>query len=256
MVEIPGIDQVAAQIMYRQTFHGKRIFIGTVARVPVEKTSYFFGLPLVRPLVDLRKGRLGLADALDPRITAPCPEAARFLGIRYFVIERAYEPKGLVRFLEAALPTERLASAGERIVLRVRPDALPPLPTVLEAGAPASRLYYESGWAPPDGAGPGATRRATTLRSTLLFRRPFEGPLDVALSLAGGNGATVEGRFRGRVLGGARLSPATDVTWTLPQGPFEKVERVELIWSAPGARIARVRLERPGLRGGRSSATP
>src|SRR5438445_317940 len=60
VAELPGIDQVPGRIMYDQTIHGKRIFIGTAARVPVEKMSYFFGLPLVRPLVEMRKGRLGL----------------------------------------------------------------------------------------------------------------------------------------------------------------------------------------------------
>lgn len=245
VVEIPGIDQVAAQIMYRQTIHQKRIFIGTAARVPVEKTSYFFGLPLVRPLVDLRKERLGLADALDPRVASLCPEAARFLGIRYFVIERAYEPKGLVRFLEAALPTERLAGDGERVVLRLRPEALPSLPTTLDAGAPASRLYYESGWAPPESAGSGATRRATSLRSTLLFRRPFEGPLRVRLELARGSSVTVQGRYRGRALEEGGPHSNAEVAWRLPGGPFEAVERVELFWSTRGARVVAVRLGRP-----------
>src|SRR5207244_3071164 len=67
VVEIPGIDQVPGRIMYDQTIHGKRIFIGTVARVPVEKMSYYFGLPLVRPLVDLRKGRLDVGAGLLAR---------------------------------------------------------------------------------------------------------------------------------------------------------------------------------------------
>jgi hypothetical protein len=244
VVEVPGIDQVAPQIMYRQTIHGKRIFIGTAARVPVEKTSYFFGLPLVRPLIDLRRERMRLDDALDPRVTAPCPEAARFLGIRYFVIETVYESRGLVRFLEAALPTERLPGDGARVVLRVRPGALPALPTILDAGSPASRLYYESGWAPPEGEDPPA-RRATRRRSTLLFRRPFDGPLVVSLALTGGDGLTVEGRNRDRLLGRARLPVEGGVAWRLPPGPSEAVARVELIWSAPGARIAEVRLRRP-----------
>jgi GNAT superfamily N-acetyltransferase len=247
IVEVPGIDQVPAQIMHHQTVHGKRIFIGTAARVPAEKTGYFFGLPLVRPLVDLRKERMTLADALDPQVTAPCPEAARFLGIRYLVVEKVYQGRGLVRFLEAALPTERVEGDDERLVLRVRPEALPPLPLRLEAGSPASRLYYESGWAPPEG-GDVPMRRATRSRSTILFRRPFDGPLALDLALSGPVPLGVEGRFRGRSLGRATLPASTDVRWTLPSGSAEDVERIELLWSAPGGRIARVVLGRPGLR--------
>lgn len=243
VVEVPGIDQSAAQIMYRQTFHEKRIFIGTAARVPVEKMSYFFGLPLVRPLVDLRKGRLHLGDGLAPEVTGPCPEAARFLGIRYFVLETAYDSRDLVPFLEAAVPVERVEGDEERIVLRVRPEALPPLPWTIDAAGPASRLYFESGWAPPEVQGALASRRASALRSTLLFRRPAAGGLRIRARVFGGSGLTVRAHFRDESLGRAGVPPAGDVEWELPPGPAERVERLELLWSAPGARIARFQLE-------------
>jgi hypothetical protein len=248
VVEVPGIDQVPGQVMYHQTIHGKRVFIGTAARVPVEKTSYFFGLPLVRPLVDLRKGRLSLSEALGAGMTDPAPEAARFLGIRYFVVERAYESRGIVRFLETALPTERIASDADHIVLRVRPEALPPVPTTLDPGSPSSRLYFESGWSPPEGEGDNRFRRASGLRSTLLFRRP-SAMLDLLLVLrtpSEGGELRVEGLCRGNRLGTDLLhAGATEVRWPLPPGQYDDVEHVELAWSAPGAQIASVRLE-PG----------
>jgi hypothetical protein len=248
VVEVPGIDQVPGQVMYHQTIHGKRIFIGTAARVPVEKTSYFFGLPLVRPLVDLRKGKVSLSDALGADVTGPAPEAARFLGIRYFVIERAYESRGIVRFLEAALPTERAAGDADHIVLRVRSEDLPPVPTELDPGSSSSRLYFESGWSPPEGEAGHRDRRVSGLRSTLLFRRPTA-TLDVVLELrppGDREEVRLEGRLRGTRLGTSLLhAGTTEVRWTLPPGAESGVERVELAWSVPGAQIATVRLE-PG----------
>jgi hypothetical protein len=246
VLEIPGIDQVPGQLMYRQTIHGKRILIGTAARVPVEKSSYFFGLPLVRPIVDLRKGRLSLDEAMRPETLRPVPEAARFLGVRYVVIERAFESTGIVRFLEAALPTERVEDP-DRIVLRVRPEGLPPLPASLEAGAAASRLYFESGWSTPEASGGERVRRASALRSTLLLRRPTLGALRVTLRLGSAAATDVSGQLNGKHLGAARLEgPSTDVTWPLPAGcPMECVERLELTWSLPGARVVTVRFERP-----------
>jgi hypothetical protein len=245
VVEVPGIDQVPGQVMYHQTIHGKRVFIGTAARVPVEKTSYFFGLPLVRPLVDLRKGKLSLTEALGPDVTGAAPEAARFLGIRYFVVERAYESRGIIRFLEAALPTERVAGDAERIVLRVRPEALPAVSSTLDPGSASSRLYFESGWSLPEGEGAARSRRAPALRSTLLFRRPADGALRVTLRLGSVAAIDVTGQLNGRHVGAARIEgPSTDVTWPLPAGPVERVERLELAWSLPGARVATVRFER------------
>jgi GNAT superfamily N-acetyltransferase len=247
VLEVPGIDQVPGQIMYRQTLHGKRIFIGIAARVPAEKGSYFYGLRLVRPLMDLRKQRVGLDAALGAEEREAAPEVARFLGIRYFVIEKAYEGRGLVRFLESVLPIERAAGDDERVVLRVRPEALPPIPWHLDAGAPASRLYFEAGWWPPKPEGGRLLREASGLRSTVLFRRPSADPLDAVLAVSAPEGAgdrRVEGRVGGTRVGRALLHVGSEVRWPLPVGAAEDVERLELLWSAPGARIAALRFER------------
>ena len=243
VAEVPGIDQVPSEVLFHQTIHQKRVFIGTAARVPVEKMGYFFGLPLVRPLIDLRKGRMRLEDALDPEVLRASGEAARFLRIRYFVIARSYLHLGLVRFLESALPVDVEPGDALRTVLRVRLEELPPLPTTLEAGSPASRLYYESGWAPPEGEGRAATRRANAPRSTLLFQRPSSGPLAVTLRFAAAGGVEVAARFRGRSLGRVQLHDGSELSWKLPAAPADRVERLELVWSAQGAQVAFVRLE-------------
>jgi hypothetical protein len=246
VVEIPGIDQVPGQIMYRQTFHGKRVFIGIAARVPVEKGNYFYGLPLVRPLIDMRKQRLSLEAALAAPERGAAPEVARFLGVRYFVIEKAYEGRGLVTFLETSLPVERAPGDDERIVLRVRPEALPPSPWTLEAGGGASRLYFEAGWAPPEMEAGRGVRRASAHRSTVLFRRPAADALDLVLVLSAPpdvGGLQVEGRLGGKWVGRAELQGAAEARWPIPPGAAEAVERLELLWSAPDARIAGVRFE-------------
>ncbi len=227
VVEIPGIDQVPGRIMYDQTIHGKRIFIGTAARVPVEKTSYYFGLPLVRPLVDLRKGRLELDAGLLARERDAAPRVARFLALRYVVVEHAFADRGVVDFLEQVLPVARVDDDGERMLLRVSPEGLPPLPWRVEAGAPESRMHFETGWSVPEETGGALTRSPSGSRSTILYRRPSADVRSLVLEIAGGS----------------------ELSWPLPGGPADVVERLELTWaSAPPPalppRVVALRLER------------
>ena len=201
----------------------------------------------MRPLIDLRKQRLSLEAALAAPEREAAPEVARFLGIRYFVIEKAYEGRGLVTFLETALPVERAPGDDDRIVLRVRPESLPPSPWTLEAGGGASRLYFEAGWAPAEMEAGRRIRRASARRSTVLFRRPAAEALDLVLVLSAPpdvGGLHVEGRLSGKCVGRAELQGAAEARWPIPPGAAEAVERLELLWSAPDARIASVRFER------------
>ena len=226
VVEIPGIDQVPGRIMYDQTIHGKRIFIGTAARVPVEKMSYYFGLPLVRPLVDLRKGRRELDAGLLAREREAAPRVARFLALRYVVVEHAFADRGVVDFLEQVLPVTRVDDDGERMLLRVAPETLPPLPWRIEAGAPESRMHFETGWSPPEETEGRPTRSPSGPRSTVLYRRPSADVRRLVLEIAGGS----------------------ELSWPLPAGPPDVVERLELTWAAapPPAlppRVAALRFE-------------
>jgi len=226
VTEVPGIDQAPGHLMYDQTVHGKRVFIGTAARVPVEKTSYYFGLPLVRPLVDLRKGRLELDEGLLAREKEAAPHVARFLALRYVVVEHAFAERGVVAFLEQVLPVARIEDDGERVLLRIAPEALPPLPWRIEAGAPESRMYFESGWTPPADVDGVPTRAPSGSRSTILFRRPSADVRRLVLEVVGGS----------------------ELSWPLAAGPADVVERLELTWAAaltPGLphRIAALRFE-------------
>jgi len=227
VVEVPGIDQAPGRIMYDQTIHGKRIFIGTAARVPVEKTSYYFGLPLVRPLVDLRKGRLELDAGLLAREREAAPRVARFLALRYVVVEHAFADRGVVDFLEQVLPVTRVDDDGERMLLRVSPEALPPLPWRIEAGAPESRMNFETGWSTPEETDGRPTRSPSGPRSTILYRRPSADVRRLVLEIAGGS----------------------ELSWPLPAGPADVVERLKLTWAAPSPppalppRVAALRFE-------------
>ena len=226
VVEVPGIDQAPGRIMYDQTIHGKRIFIGTAARVPVEKTSYYFGLPLVRPLVDLRKGRVELDAGLLARERDAAPRVARFLALRYVVVEHAFADRGVVDFLEQVLPVARVDDDGEWLLLRVSPEALPPLPWRIEAGAPESRMYFETGWSTPEETDGRPMRSPSGPRSTILYRRPSADVRRLVVEIAGGS----------------------ELSWPLPAGPADVVERLELTWAAapPPAlppRVAALRFE-------------
>ncbi|MBN2371387.1 MAG: hypothetical protein JXO72_12965 [Vicinamibacteria bacterium] len=234
VVEIPGIDQVSGRLMHHQTAHGKRIFIGFCARVPLEKKSYYYGLPLVRPLIDLRKRKIPLDDALVERERTSAPRAARFLGIRYFVIERSFAKRGVIDYLERVLPIERLGGDDERELLRVREEELPPLPWTIEAGAPESRLYFESGWRRPAVFEGRLGRAARGRRSTVLLRRPAAGTSAVTLVAHVPASLPIDLRIDDERIGRLRL-PAG---WSRPRielpaskGAF--AERLTLLWNGP-----------------------
>jgi hypothetical protein len=233
VVEIPGIEQVPGRLMYHQTVHGKRIFIGTAARVPREKMDYYFGLHLVRPLVDLRKGKIDLTPELVEREKEVAPLVARFLDIGFFVVERAYVKRGVLDFLTQVLPVEKTFEDERHVLLRVHRDDLPPLPLSIDAGASESRMYLESGWSRPEEGPERRFRWGNHTRSTVLLRRPSSSVRELVLVVAPleGTRQTVEARLAGASLGAQALEPGwNELRWPLP--PLsDTVHRLELQWS-------------------------
>jgi hypothetical protein len=236
VVEIPGMEQVGGRIMYHQTVHGKHILIGTAARVPREKMDYYFGLPLIRPLIDLRRGRISLTPELVEEQRVDAPSVASFLDVRYFIIDQAYVKRGVVDLLEQVLPTERVQEDEARVVLRVRAEALPETPNVIDPGASESRMYFESGWSTPEESEGRRFRWANAPHSTILLRRPTEGVRHVVLTIAPlepGAGSPLEVA--------AQLDRTDLGTTTLPAGWTElrlrlperqgRIERLLLRWS-------------------------
>jgi hypothetical protein len=235
--------------MHDQTVHGKRILVGFVARVPVEKTSYFYGLPLIRPLVDLRKGKLTFSPDLAAGERASALRAARFLDIGHIVVERAFDARGVLAFVESVLPVERAYEDSVRIALRVRREALPPSPWSFAADEAEGRMHFERGWTAPLESEGRIARRARGARSFLLLRRPSAGPLDLVLCLGGRGEATIwaAGRRAGTV---SWKRAWEEVRVGLPEGEAEALLRVELAWKAaaegPDApEISAFRVERP-----------
>ncbi|HEX9722848.1 MAG TPA: hypothetical protein VGC53_01040 [Vicinamibacteria bacterium] len=237
VVEIPGIEQVAGRIMYHQTVHGKRILIGTAARIPREKVDYYFGLPLIRPLVDLRRGRISLTPELIEEQRNDALRVASFLDLRYFIIDPAYAKRGVVDFLEQVLPVERFQEDKTLVVLRVRAEELPVAPNVIDPGSSESRMYFESGWSRPEEAEGRRFRWANAPHSTILLRRPTEAVRYVVLSIAplepsAGSSLEVAARLDGSGLGTTTLpSGWTELRLALPERRERKIERLVLLWS-------------------------
>lgn len=234
VMEIPGIEQVPGRLMYHQTVHGKSIFIGTAARVPPEKTAYYFGLPLVRPLVDLRKGKIALSTELISEQRELAPGVAAFLDLRYFIVEKAYAKRGVLEFLEQTLPVDRTYEDEERVGLRVREDELPLSPREIDPGAPDSRMYFATGWSRPEEAEGRSFRWANESRSTLLLKRPDEAVTAVVVEISplASDDQSVTARLDGTLLGEAALSPGwNEIRWTLP-AQTRRVERLVLEWDA------------------------
>ena len=232
VVEIPGIEQSPPEIMDHQRTHGKPIFVGTAARVPREKSEYYLGLPLVRPLIDLRKGRIALTEELLERERAASPHVARFLGLGYFVIDKAYAKRGVVSFVEDVLPVDTFYEDSGIIVLKTRREALPPDPVHIEAGAPSSRQHFESGWMLPEREDSYWFRWAHRTRSTLLFRRP-PSTRTLVLSIAPlqGTAQTVSMELDGKALARLTLMPGwQELRIDLPPESVG-VERLSLRWS-------------------------
>jgi hypothetical protein len=232
VMEIPGIEQVPGRLMYHQTVHGKSIFIGTAARVPPEKTAYYFGLPLVRPLIDLRKGKITLSTELIAEQRELAPGVAAFLGLRYFIVEKAYAKRGVLEFLEQTLPVDRTYEDEERVGLRVRKDELPLSPRTIDPGAPDSRMYFAIGWSRPEEAEGRSFRWANESRSTLLLKRPDDdvNAIVVEISPLENDSQRVTARLDGTLLGKASLSPGwNEIRWTLPTRSG-RVERLVFRW--------------------------
>ena len=245
VVEIPGIEQVPAEIMNHQRFHEKPILVGTAARVPLEKSEYWFGLPLIRPLIDLRKGRLELTSELLERERAAAPEVARFLGIGYFVIDKAYAKRGVVRFLREVLPVDTVFEDDVVVLLRARRNELPRDPVRIDARGPASRQHFESGWMRPELEDAIGFRWAHRERSTILFRRPLlndDSIAAVALSIAPleGGAVSVHANLDSESLGTIELVAGwQEIYWDLgaaaPSADSAgSVERLTLHWSGLG----------------------
>jgi hypothetical protein len=259
LVEIPGIEQLPAEVMDHQRFHGKPVFVGTAARVPVEKSEYWLGLPFVRPLIDLRKGRLELTAELIERERDPAPEVARFLDLGSFVIDKAYAKRGVVRFVREVLPVDTAYEDDDFILLEVRRAELPRDPREIDAAGAASRQYFESGWMRPETEASIGFRWAHRRRSTLLFRRP-ESTSVIELSLAplDGGAARVSAELDGRALGTLELASGWQhARWQLPPSRGG-VERLTLLWSGLGqaserdprqlaARVRSFRFLEPGV---------
>lgn len=236
VVEIPGIEQVPGRTMYHQTVHGKRILIGTTARVPREKMDYYFGLPLIRPLIDLRRGRIPLTPELIEQQRSDAPRVASFLDLRCFIIDDAYAKRGVVDFLQQVLPVDRVQEDGERVVLRVRHEELPSPAAFIDAGSGDSRMYFESGWSRPEQAEGQRFRWSNETRSTLLLRRPTEAVREVILTIAplestAGSPLGVIARMDGMDLGSATLpSGWSELRLALPER-HRPIERLLLVWS-------------------------
>jgi hypothetical protein len=258
VVEIPGIEQAPVETMYHQTIHEKPIFVGTAARVPTEKSDYYLGLPLVRPLIELRKGRLTIDSALLERERESAPHVARFLDLGYIVVDRDYEKRGVVAFVEAVLPVERWYEDESLVVLRTRRSELPGDPSVLQAGSAHSRQHFESGWLRPESEGGLSFRWADRKRSTILFRRPSSRVRSLTLVMAPleGIAQSISIDLDGRSLPPRALHPGwQDVVVQLPEARAPgAVERLRLRWAslAPAserdprrlaARVREVRLE-------------
>jgi hypothetical protein len=157
-----------------------------------------------------------------------------------------YAGRGILQYLRSSLPVESVEGDEERTVLRVDEGRLPGIPWTLEAGSDASRMYFEAGWSPPRDEAGRKVRRAAAGRSTLLFRRPSPGPLDLVLVLVGGSegeAVSVEGRLGGDEVGRhAWRSAVTTVRWRLPPARGS-VERLWLRWSGAWAGMVEARFE-------------
>lgn len=235
VVEIPGIEQLPAATMNHQRAHGKPIFVGTAARVPVEKSEYWFGLPLVRPLIDLRKGRLELTTGLIERERGTAPEVARFLGIGYFVIDKGYAKRGVVELVREVLPVRTAYEDVRLLLLEVRSNELPPNPMEIDAAGAVSRQHFESGWMRPEPEGEAGFRWAHRERSTILFRRPASASaVEVVVAPLEGGADRVDAELDGRALETIELRPGWQtIRWSLPPS-IDRVERLSLRWSGLG----------------------
>ncbi|RIK34800.1 MAG: hypothetical protein DCC57_24020, partial [Chloroflexi bacterium] len=182
-------DLIIMRQQWDQTIHGKRRLGGNTSRNPETKFQYFTEAPLIGDLIALmnadREHLAPVLDAMYPELVARgrrlAPQLLDFLGIRYVTLHVDRAPALLIRYVEDALPLDRVsewqgpdwtgAPATIRLY-RVRP-APPSTAQHYGLASPDSHHLLAEGWS--SAAAPGGPRYATRPAPALLLDLPDQG---------------------------------------------------------------------------------
>jgi hypothetical protein len=146
---------------YYQSVHGKRILAGNISRNPPLKFQYFTEAPVINTLIALETGHQ-VDPAVVERDRALAADVLRFFNIESIVVHPEHAGAGIVPYVEAIMPVERIQADEETTAYRVD---LPPWPGewTIEPGDQLGRLSFAEGWGLPSGGVVWAQRPAARL---------------------------------------------------------------------------------------------
>jgi hypothetical protein len=132
---------------FYQSVHGKRILGGNISRNPPLKFQYFTEAPVINTLIALETGH-EVDPAVVERDGALAADVLRFFSIDSIVIHPEQAGPGMVPYVEATMPVERIHADEETTGYRVE---LPPWPEewLIEPGDELGRLSFAEGWGLP-----------------------------------------------------------------------------------------------------------
>jgi hypothetical protein len=146
---------------YYQSVHGKRILAGNISRNPPLKFQYFTEAPVINTLIALETGHQADLEVVE-RDRTLAHEVLRFFNIEAIVVHPEQAGPGIVPYIEAIMPVERIQADEETLAYRVE---LPPWPGqwTIVPGDELGRLSFAEGWGLPSGGVVWAQRPAARL---------------------------------------------------------------------------------------------
>lgn len=181
-------DLIIMRQQWHQTVHGKRRLGGNTSRNPEYKFQYFTEVPTIGDLIALMNAD---RDHLAPELSAAypalvdrarrlAPQVLDFLDVRYVTLHVEAAPDLLIRYVEEALPLERLDEwqgtdwRGAPATIRLyRVQPAPSRAQRYDLASPEAHHLLAEGWssvAVPDGP-----RYATRAAPTILIDLPDQG---------------------------------------------------------------------------------
>jgi hypothetical protein len=209
---------------YYQSVHGKHVLAGNISRNPPLKFQYFTEAPVINTLIALETGH-----QVDPAVVeqdrALAADVLRFFSIESIVVHPEQAGPGMVPYVEATMPVERIQADEETTAYRVD---LPPWPEewTIEPGDELGRLSFAEGWGLSSGGAVWAQRPAVRL----LVPLNGEGQLMAFRAYAPQTGQRMRIEVNGKEAGAVDMAPGWMGYEVTLDGTIAEVPGLNQIW--------------------------
>jgi hypothetical protein len=154
-------DPIIMFEQYYQSVHQKPILAGNTSRNPPLKFQYFTEAPVINTVLALETGHT-VDPAVIERDRGLSSEVLRLFNIQAIVVHTSQVGPGVIPYIEATMPMQRVYEGEGTIGYRVD---LPPWPKewAVEPGSTLARLSFAEGWGIATGGVTWAQRQGARL---------------------------------------------------------------------------------------------